>query len=60
MAGPGGGQLQQVKEELPAVVRAAQSINKTLQQEESFPDLDSYCRRESLALEARMQLGHTS
>ncbi|KAK0620539.1 Non-repetitive/WGA-negative nucleoporin C-terminal-domain-containing protein [Immersiella caudata] len=44
MAGPGGGQLQQVKEELPAVVRAAQSINKTLQQEESFPDLDSYCR----------------
>jgi len=47
-AGAAGGQLQPVREELPPVVRAAQSINQNLQQEESYPDLDSYCRRKSL------------
>lgn len=33
------------RDELPPVVKAAQSINQTLQLDESYPDLDSYCRR---------------
>ncbi|KAM7203455.1 Non-repetitive/WGA-negative nucleoporin C-terminal domain containing protein [Naviculisporaceae sp. PSN 640] len=32
------------REELPPVVKAAQCINQTLQLDESYPDLDSYCR----------------
>ncbi|KAM7198838.1 Non-repetitive/WGA-negative nucleoporin C-terminal domain containing protein [Rhypophila sp. PSN 637] len=32
------------REELPPVVKAAQCVNQTLQQDESYPDLDSYCR----------------
>ncbi|KAK1836872.1 Non-repetitive/WGA-negative nucleoporin C-terminal-domain-containing protein [Podospora conica] len=32
------------RDELPPVVKAAQSINQTLQLDESYPDLDSYCR----------------
>ena len=34
------------REELPPIVKAAQSINQTLQLDESYPDLDSYCRGE--------------
>ncbi|KAK3378806.1 Non-repetitive/WGA-negative nucleoporin C-terminal-domain-containing protein [Lasiosphaeria ovina] len=34
----------QVRDEVPPITKAAQSINQTLQLEESFPDLDSYCR----------------
>jgi len=41
-AGPGAGAE---REEVPPVVRAAGSINQTLQHDESYPDLDSYCRR---------------
>ena len=42
----GGGPLPTAvqREELPPVVKAAQSINQTLQLDESYPDLDSYCR----------------
>ncbi|KAK3352608.1 Non-repetitive/WGA-negative nucleoporin C-terminal-domain-containing protein [Lasiosphaeria hispida] len=36
--------LPQGREELDPVAKAALSINKTLQLDESFPDLDSYCR----------------
>jgi len=45
-------QLQQPPAEaaasLPPVLKAARSVNRVLQQDESYPDLDSYCRRESL------------
>jgi nuclear pore complex protein Nup155 len=40
-----GGQQTQPKEEVPPVVRAAQCINRVLQRDESYPDIDSYCRR---------------
>lgn len=33
-------------ENVPPVVKAAKAINAFLQADESFPDLDSYCRRE--------------
>lgn len=33
-------------ENVPPVVKAAKAINAFLQLDESFPDLDSYCRRE--------------
>ncbi|KAK3938258.1 Non-repetitive/WGA-negative nucleoporin C-terminal-domain-containing protein [Diplogelasinospora grovesii] len=39
-----GGQQTQPKEEVPPVVRAAQCINRVLQRDESYPDIDSYCR----------------
>lgn len=32
-------------ENVPPVVKAAKAINAVLQADESFPDLDSYCRR---------------
>lgn len=32
-------------ENIPPVLKAAKAINAFLQQDESFPDLDSYCRR---------------
>lgn len=32
-------------ENVPPVVKAAKAINSFLQMDESFPDLDSYCRR---------------
>ena len=32
---------------LPPVLKAARSVNQVLQQDESYPDLDSYCRRKS-------------
>lgn len=32
-------------ENVPPVVKAAKAINAFLQMDESFPDLDSYCRR---------------
>lgn len=32
-------------ENVPPVVKAAKAINAFLQADESFPDLDSYCRR---------------
>lgn len=35
----------QAREDLPPVAKAAQVINQTLQLDESYPDLDSYCRR---------------
>jgi nuclear pore complex protein Nup155 len=31
---------------LPPILKAARSVNQVLQADESFPDLDSYCRRE--------------
>jgi len=34
---------------LPPILKAARSVNQVLQQDESYPDLDSYCRRESPA-----------
>ncbi len=44
--GNGGGlPLPAPREELPPVAKAAETINKTLQLDDSFPDLDSYCRR---------------
>lgn len=33
-------------ENVPPIVKAAKAINSFLQADESFPDLDSYCRRE--------------
>ncbi|KAK0636503.1 putative nuclear pore complex protein [Bombardia bombarda] len=42
---PGGQPLPPPgREDLPPVLKAAQSINRTLQLDESYPDLDSYCR----------------
>lgn len=42
-----GQSLQRPREEaLPPVTKAAKCVNETLQIEESFPDIDSYCRRE--------------
>jgi nuclear pore complex protein Nup155 len=35
----------QAREDLPPVVKAAQVVNQTLQLDESYPDIDSYCRR---------------
>lgn len=35
-------------ENVPPVVKAAKAINAFLQMDESFPDLDSYCRRKTL------------
>ncbi|KAL2176873.1 Non-repetitive/WGA-negative nucleoporin C-terminal-domain-containing protein [Thermothelomyces heterothallicus CBS 202.75] len=34
----------QARDDLPPVVKAAQVINQTLQLDESYPDIDSYCR----------------
>ncbi|KAK4144587.1 Non-repetitive/WGA-negative nucleoporin C-terminal-domain-containing protein [Dichotomopilus funicola] len=34
----------QLRDDLPPVVKAAQVVNQTLLQDESYPDLDSYCR----------------
>ncbi|KAK4134538.1 nucleoporin-domain-containing protein [Trichocladium antarcticum] len=33
-----------VREDLPPIAKAAQVVNQTLQLDESYPDLDSYCR----------------
>lgn len=44
MAG-GNGALDRVQPSLPPVEKAARVIDRTLALEESFPDLDSYCRR---------------
>jgi nuclear pore complex protein Nup155 len=30
---------------LPPILKAARSVNNVLDLDESFPDLDSYCRR---------------
>jgi nuclear pore complex protein Nup155 len=35
----------QVRDDVPLIVKAARVINQTLQTDESYPDLDSYCRR---------------
>jgi nuclear pore complex protein Nup155 len=35
----------QVRDDLPPVAKAAQVVNQTLQLDESYPDIDSYCRR---------------
>lgn len=35
----------QARDDLPPVVKASQVINQTLQLDESYPDIDSYCRR---------------
>ena len=35
----------QAREDLPPVAKAAQVVNQTLQLDDSYPDLDSYCRR---------------
>lgn len=35
-------------ENIPPVLKAAKAINSFLQLDESFPDLDSYCRRKCL------------
>jgi len=43
-----GPQPKPPKEEISPVEKAAQTVNRTLQQDESYPDLDSYCRREYL------------
>lgn len=43
-----GSQPKPPKEEISPVEKAAQTVNRTLQQDESYPDLDSYCRREYL------------
>jgi nuclear pore complex protein Nup155 len=40
--------LPQTREDLPPLAKAAQVVNQTLQLDESYPDLDSYCRRTSL------------
>ena len=37
----------QTREDVPPVVKAAQVVNQNLQTDESYPDLDSYCRRRS-------------
>ncbi|KAL2130031.1 hypothetical protein VTI74DRAFT_7002 [Chaetomium olivicolor] len=34
----------QVREDLPPIAKAALVVNQTLQLDESYPDLDSYCR----------------
>ena len=34
-----------VREDLPPVAKAAQVVSQTLQLDESYPDIDSYCRR---------------
>jgi nuclear pore complex protein Nup155 len=34
-----------LSEDLPPIAKAAQVVNQTLQLDESYPDLDSYCRR---------------
>ena len=36
-----------VREDLPPIAKAALVVNQTLQLDESYPDLDSYCRRRS-------------
>lgn len=43
------GQLVQQNEtvSLPPLLRAARSVNAALQLDESYPDLDSYCKRMS-------------
>lgn len=38
-------QLPQSEPPLPPILKAARSINQVLQHDESYPDLDSYCRR---------------
>ena len=38
-------QLPQSEAPLPPIPKAARSINQVLQLDESYPDLDSYCRR---------------
>lgn len=38
------------RDDLPPVLKAAQVINQTLQLDESYPDIDSYCRRMSSLL----------
>ncbi|SPQ25532.1 8fb6d156-1f49-4dd8-9e9b-82a5ea28d19d [Thermothielavioides terrestris] len=43
-APPGMIAPSQAREELPPVAKAAQVVNQTLQLDESYPDLDSYCR----------------
>ncbi|KAK3323968.1 Non-repetitive/WGA-negative nucleoporin C-terminal-domain-containing protein [Cercophora scortea] len=43
-ANGGGPPPPPAREDLPPVLRAAQCINTTLQLDESYPDLDSYCR----------------
>ena len=35
----------QARDDLPPVTKAAQVVNQTLQLDESYPDIDSYCRR---------------
>jgi nuclear pore complex protein Nup155 len=37
--------LSQAREDLPPEAKAAQVVNQTLQLDESYPDIDSYCRR---------------
>jgi nuclear pore complex protein Nup155 len=39
-----------LREDLPPVAKAAQVVNQTLQLDESYPDIDSYCRRMFLSL----------
>ena len=41
----GQAQLPQSEAPLPPILKAARSINQVLQHDESYPDLDSYCRR---------------
>jgi nuclear pore complex protein Nup155 len=36
---------QQLREDLPPAAKAAYVVNQTLQLDESYPDIDSYCRR---------------
>ncbi|OLN97413.1 Nucleoporin NUP170 [Colletotrichum chlorophyti] len=38
---------QTTQQNLPPVARAAQAVNQFLQADESYPELDSYCRRAS-------------
>lgn len=45
--------VQPARESLPPVEKAAKAINTFLQMDESFPDLDSYCRRKTHCLPNR-------
>ncbi len=40
----------QARDDLPPVAKAAQVVNQTLQLDESYPDIDSYCRRMYICL----------